>query len=56
LPGEGLDVNQIVKLGDVVGVPHPWRRNTGVNKDSWWDQFNRRIIMQVRMGIRHPGK
>jgi hypothetical protein len=53
---EGLDVNRIVKLGDVIWVPHPWRRNTTVNKDSWWDQFDKRIVLRLRIAICHPGK
>jgi hypothetical protein len=53
---EGLDVNQIVKLGDVIGVPHPWRRTMRVNKDSWWDRFEKRIVLRLRSAICHPGK
>jgi hypothetical protein len=43
---EGLDVNRIVKLGDMIGVLHPWRRNTRVSEDSWWDRFDQRIVFR----------
>jgi hypothetical protein len=31
---EGLDGNPIVKLGTVIGVPHPWRRNMMVETEQ----------------------
>jgi hypothetical protein len=45
-----------VKLGDVIKVPHPWRKNMRVNKDSWWDRLDKRIVLRVQIGICRPGK
>jgi hypothetical protein len=42
---EGLDVNRVVKVGEVIGVPHPWRINMRVNKDSWRERFAQRIVL-----------
>jgi hypothetical protein len=48
--------NRIVKPRDIIGMPHPWRRNAKVKKDNWRDRFDKRIVLWVQLGICHPDK